>query len=130
MVLSSAQAVDLDLTLLLESHHYTERGGDRDWNEDHHGVGITIHENKKFFHTIMAYENSLGRDSVSYMVTRKIGCKGIVCFGGAFAVASGYNGPGGLAAAPFLVISFGPVKTLHLPGAVSAYGLSIPIRRD
>lgn len=127
---STAEASDqptFGLNLLLTSDHYD----DEDYNEDHNGIGFTMHEpgDSPYSHTLMNYKNSEGSNSLSYTLTRSFGCASIVCFGGSIVVASGYSrGLGGtIAAAPFLSISIGPFRSLHLPGVVSAYGLEIPL---
>lgn len=115
------------LTLLLTSDHYT----DGDYNEDHHGIGITMHEpgDSPYSHTMMLYENSNYNNSMSYGLHRKFGCASIVCFGGAIVAATGYEGGlgGTIAVAPFFTISIGPFRSMHLPGVVSGYGLEIPL---
>ncbi len=123
-ILNSVWADDyrLHFSTLLASDHHTSG----DYNERHHGIGLTwVDRHTHNSHTVMYFENSKYGESFAYQYGWHWKSWGPVRLGGAVAAATGYENP--IVVAPFITLSFGPITTQHLPGAVSAFGFLIPL---
>ena len=136
IAISSSAYADHDeyrtsINFLISSDHYYK--DTKDYNEDHNGIGVSFtNRESDVTHSFMTYTNSLYQESLAYTVSGPIGCNRYkMCVGVALVAATNYNDeyPFGLAVAPFLTLSWGVFHSMHFPGVVSGYGLSIPVEK-
>ena len=105
-------------TLAFSKHH-----SNHDYNESHHGLGISYTTDKEWTFGYMHYRNSFGDASNIYYVARDLYQIGDVNLGAGGGLVTGYDFPAGAwvsARYKWLVIS-------HVPFAVTTIGLSIPL---